>query len=89
MEDGETLHMIQVLNAPRLLHGIHSVSSVSCSCRGENLRNRVGEKSFCLLLVHSKIMMDLQKYFSEVFVARIARQKHHRDTQPILNTWLI
>ena len=33
-------------------------------------------------------MMDLQKYFSQVFVARIAKQQHHHDTE-IVNTQLI
>lgn len=85
VENGATSHMIQALN----LHGIHSVSSMSCSRGGEILGDRIGEKPFCLLLIHRKIMMDVQKYFSEVFVARIAKQKHHRDTELVVNTQLI
>ena len=62
---------------------------MSCSCGGEILGDRVGEKPFCLLLIHSKIMMDLQKCISEVFVARIAKQKCHHDTELAVNTQLI
>lgn len=65
-------------------HGVHSVSSVPCSCEG-----RVGEKIFSLLLVYCKIMMDLQKEFSEVFVARIAKQKDHYDTELSVTPYLI
>lgn len=34
-------------------------------------------------------MMDIQKYFSEVFVARFANQKHHQDRENIVNAQLI
>lgn len=63
VENGDTLHMTQMLNVLRMLHGIQSVSSVSCSCEGEIPGDKVGEKPFFLLLIHSKIMMALHRYF--------------------------
>lgn len=33
--------------------------------------------------------MDLHKYFSEVFVVRIANQKHRHDREIIVNAQLI
>jgi len=89
VQNGDTLHRMQVLTVPRMLHGIHSVSSMSCSCGAEILGDRVGERPFCLLLIHSIIMMNLLKYFSDVSAARSAKQKHHHDTQLIVNTQFI
>lgn len=34
-------------------------------------------------------MMGLQKYFSQVFVAKTAQQKHHHDTKIVVNMLLI
>lgn len=62
---------------------------MSCSRAGEILGDRQEEKPVYLLLIHRKIKMDLWKYFSEVFMARIAKQKRHHDTELAVNTHLI
>lgn len=68
-------------------HGAHSVSSVPYACGG-SVQEKILRYLDCSGFTGT-IMMDLQKEFSEVFVARIAKQKDHHDTELFVTPHLI
>lgn len=87
MEIGNILCMTQVLNVPRMLHGVRSVSSVPCSSRGEILEDKSKGEAI-LFAFKPQQMMDVQKYFSEAFLAGIAKQEHPRGTELLVEALL-